>query len=469
MGRTKPGTAPPRTGLPEELALRLRTDHGVDTTALDLALAASSPVSFRTNPLKPSPACGTPVPWCGVGHVLPDRPAFTFDPFLHAGAYYVQEASSMLLEEAFRVCGLTDRTVLALDLCAAPGGKSTHLRSLLTPASLLVANEVDGQRRSVLQENLWKWGHGNVVVTAGNNSHFHRLPGTFDVVVLDAPCSGEGMFRKDPHALTQWSPGLVQQCARVQRDLVDVAWRSLRPGGVLFYSTCTWEECENEDHVRHLLEQGAESILPTAAPLGVVTSGAPGLGWRCYPHLIQGEGFYLSALRKPGPWTPHDASIPARRSSSPWSEHLVDPNGSHLTEHKTILHAVDVRWQRSLDALMAAVPVVSPGIPIAQPKGPVLHPHPALALSLLLRQDAFPELDLDEPSAIRYLKGEALPALDARGTTRVVHRGLGLGWMQGAGRRWNNQWPSAWRIRAAHPSVTRVSWSSIPTGQDNSE
>jgi len=147
----------------------------------------------------------------------------------------------------------------------------------------------------------------------------------------------------------------------------------------------------------------------------------------------------------------------------------VDPNGSHLTEHKTILHAVDVRWQRSLDALMAAVPVVSPGIPIAQPKGPVLHPHPALALSLLLRQDAFPELDLDEPSAIRYLKGEALPALDARGTTRVVHRGLGLGWMQGAGRRWNNQWPSAWRIRAAHPSVTRVSWSSIPTGQDNSE
>jgi 16S rRNA C967 or C1407 C5-methylase (RsmB/RsmF family)/NOL1/NOP2/fmu family ribosome biogenesis protein len=461
MGRPLPVS--PKPELPTQLAERLRADLGLDAQALSVALASVAPVSIRVNPHKPSPADGTPVPWCTTGRYLAERPAFTFDPLLHAGAYYVQEASSMLLEQAFKATGLADQDLLALDLCAAPGGKSTHLRSLLTPASLLVANEVDGQRRSILQENLWKWGLGNVLISGGRSNHFHRLADTFDVVVLDAPCSGEGMFRKDPYALAQWKPALVEQCALVQRELVDAAWTCLRPGGVLIYSTCTWEQRENEAHLHHLMAQGGEPLLGTAPPEGVVCSDTEAAGWRCYPHLMHGEGFFLSAIRKPGERTPYSPSHTSEGAIPPRAEHLHDPMSTLVLEQEQVRYAVDRRWERMVTTLRNALPVVAPGIPIAIPKGRALHPHPALALSVLLDGTTVNAVELDEEQAIRYLKGEALPAQDARGVAWLCYRGLGLGWAQGAGRRWNNQWPAPWRIRSAQPSSTRVSWSSLIT------
>ena len=224
------------------------------------ALDTVPPTSIRVNPAKWAGPLAHPIPWCTTGRYLERTPSFTFDPLLHAGAYYVQEASSMLVEQAVKATGLADTDVLALDLCAAPGGKTTHLASLLTKGSLVVANEIDRKRQSVLQENLWKWGAANTVITGSASPDLQGLPETFDLILLDAPCSGEGMFRKDPFAREQWSPALVEQCASTQRGIIEHAWNALRPGGFLIYSTCTWEEAENEQQLAALVEIGAECV-----------------------------------------------------------------------------------------------------------------------------------------------------------------------------------------------------------------
>jgi 16S rRNA C967 or C1407 C5-methylase (RsmB/RsmF family) len=245
--------------LPAELRTTLADLIGDEVAQLENALRMAPPTSIRIDPLKGFDPGGASVPWCSTGRYLEERPAFTFDPLFHAGTYYVQEASSMFLEQALLAAGLLKDDILAIDLCAAPGGKSTHLRSLLTPGSLLVANEIDRQRLPALQENLWKWGGPNVVITGSPTRDLNALPDHFDLILVDAPCSGEGMFRKDPFAREQWTPDLVQQCAAMQQSIVHDAWHALAPGGVLIYSTCTWEPAENELQLVPLLEQGADN------------------------------------------------------------------------------------------------------------------------------------------------------------------------------------------------------------------
>lgn len=464
MGQRTPTLSdrPVTMELPPALEDLLFGELGQDRPEFMAAINAPSPVSIRVNPRKPFAAELEPVPWCGTGRYLNERPAFTFDPLLHAGAYYVQEASSMLLEVALRSSGLLGSDVLALDLCAAPGGKSTHLRSLLTPGSVLIANEVDGHRRSILQENLWKWGQANVVVAGSPSQRLHQLQERFDLILLDAPCSGEGMFRKDPHAHAQWNTGLVQQCATVQQSLVEDAWTALAPGGVIIYSTCTWEPSENEARIEQLIALGAEVIpLEPPAGSGVVSTGAPVHGFRCYPHRVKGEGFFIACVRKPGQL---ERSAPAMNTIAPevpigtW---LTSDRPQHLTQLGEVQYAVDARWAGVLRELGQALYLPAPGIPVAFLKGGTWRPHAALALNELLRPDAFERVDVDEADAVRYLRGEALHVAAAHGTALLTHRGLGLGWLQGAGRRWNNQWPTAWRIRSAAPSASRVSWTTI--------
>ncbi|MEZ4758000.1 MAG: hypothetical protein R2817_14325 [Flavobacteriales bacterium] len=449
----------PAVDLPASLRERLSTRHGVDVSALEAALNESPPISIRLNPAKGFDPEGARVPWCASGRYLPRRPAFTFDPLLHAGCYYVQEAASMLLEQAVVQSDLQGPCVAALDLCAAPGGKSTHLRSLIHPTSLLVANEPDGLRRAVLQENLWKWGQPNVVIAGGLRPKAPRAP-LFDLVLVDAPCSGEGMFRKDPQARHQWSEGLVRQCSAVQQDLAAAAWELLLPGGTLIYSTCTWEEAENEAQVRSLLEQGAE-LVPLTLPAGVdAVPGHGGAGLRCYPHRMPGEGFFLAVLRKPGERSGTPAAEAPRRGETPWSTWLRPaPGGHHATEQDGTVHVVDGTWRALLRKVDAVLRVVSPGIPVAEHKGGDLHPTAALGLSGLLQPGAFAEVEADEGTALRYLRGEALEASDATGFALLRHRGYALGWLKGAGRRWNNRWPVPWRIRSAAPLAQRVSWS----------
>ncbi|MBL7950743.1 MAG: hypothetical protein JNM62_03385 [Flavobacteriales bacterium] len=439
---------------------RLRARLGAEVDGLADALLAISPTSIRGNEAKwPGPEAAR-VPWCTNGAYLPERPAFTFDPLLHAGCYYVQEASSMLLEQAFRASGFAHERILALDLCAAPGGKSTHLRSLLHADSLLVSNEIDRKRQVILQENLWKWGAANVVITGSAPTQLQRLPEFFDLIVVDAPCSGEGMFRKDPFARAQWNERLVDQCAAMQRNALLHAWESLRPGGVIVYSTCTWEISENEAQMAWLMEQGGTCIsIPIDASWGVVRSERLGVdALRCYPHHVKGEGFFIAAVRKPGEWTAQYSNAGAHSYYAPakW----LHPRSSWATvEVGEELFATDATWSGALNDIQRTLNVISPGVPLAERKAGEWRPHHALALASDLDPSHFTRVPLNMDEALSYLRGNALTASNAQGIALATHRNVGLGWLQGAGNRWNNRWPAGWRIRSQHPNAPHVSWS----------
>jgi NOL1/NOP2/fmu family ribosome biogenesis protein len=268
-----------------------------------------------------------------------------------------------------------------------------------------------------------------------------------DLVLVDAPCSGEGMFRKDPFARAQWSEGLVMECAARQRIILDAAWAVLKPGGYLIYSTCTWEERENEEQVNGLLARGAELVqVPVENEWGMV-SAEPGL--RCYPHRVRGEGFFLAVLHKPGEGSAV-ARSPGKVATEVFPEVMdwLDPSVEwRLSERDGTLYGITGPWSTLLDDLASQVRMMAPGIPVAVRKGGAWVPHPALALNQCLRPGAFHAVDLDREQVMQFLRGEAIAAEAASGAALMRFQGLGLGWGQGAGRRWNNRWPAPWRIR----------------------
>ncbi|MFM8432253.1 MAG: RsmB/NOP family class I SAM-dependent RNA methyltransferase, partial [Bacteroidota bacterium] len=275
----------------------MRTLLGDEYDSFLHAFSSPPPTSIRFNTFKPTEVFGDAavVPWCSEGRYLNSRPQFTLDPLFHAGCYYVQEASSMFIEQALMDYQKKSRVRTVLDLCAAPGGKSTHLRSLIPEDALLVSNEMISSRNAILSENISKWGHPGVIITRNSPDSLVGSTFGFDVVLVDAPCSGEGLFRKDPQSINEWSPEAVVSCALRQRSILDVAVELLSPGGLLIYSTCTWSEDEDERIVEHLI--GTHSFVPVRIelPSGVVQSSG---GYRFYPHRTQGEGFFLSALVK---------------------------------------------------------------------------------------------------------------------------------------------------------------------------
>jgi len=425
---------------------------GAEAELLLEALKGPAPVSIRLDPLKEATVEGIPVPWCPQGRYLEERPVFTLDPLLHAGAYYVQEASSMLLEQAFRACSALPADAVVLDLCAAPGGKSTHLAALLPEEAVLIANEPVRSRQVALTENLWKWGRPDTIITGSLPEAFQPLGPFCDLVVVDAPCSGEGMFRKDPFARAQWNEQLVETCAARQHGILDAAWAALRPGGYLIYCTCTWEARENEDQVERMMQRGGEVIpVPVEPEWGVLATER---GQRCYPHRVHGEGFFIAALRKTINISGTDHRSTDRSvswSDGPETGHIMswlkDPGRFTPIDHEGVQHAISARWAELAEALTATVRMIAPGIPVARRKGEAWVPHAALALNTLLDHGAFPALDLDREQALRYLRGEALSATAAKGTALMRYQGLGLGWANGAGTRWNNGWPAPWRIR----------------------
>ncbi|HEX2617241.1 MAG TPA: hypothetical protein VHL57_06840, partial [Flavobacteriales bacterium] len=377
---------------------------------------------------------------------------FTLDPHLHAGCYYVQEASSMLLEQAVRAGGPWPMDTVALDLCAAPGGKSTHVASLLPEDALLISNEPVRARQGALLENTWKWGRTGTVVTGDRPEAFLQLGAFADLIVVDAPCSGEGMFRKEPFARTQWNDGLVQQCAAQQRSILESAWELLRPGGLLIYSTCTWEERENEQQVQRLQEKGAVFLpLPIDPAWGIVASDQ---GYRCYPHRLEGEGFFLAALRKPGERSERSTRANEAHLTGEQAEWCASPEKWAASPTEEVRSVHPVHASTLVRALQNTGHVLTPGTPLAERKGNAWRPHSAWALANGLKRGAFPELALDKDHALRYLRGEALNlptgqagAETAEGVSLVTYAGHPLGWVQGAGRRWNNRWPASWRIR----------------------
>ena len=282
--------------LPVDFVLRTRALLGNEYSDFEAALATETPVSIRLNSRKglTAPVFGKQIPWSNTGYYLPERLTFTFDPLFHAGGYYVQEASSMFLEQAIKT--YIDKPIKCLDLCAAPGGKSPHLLDLL-----LVSNEVIRNRSLILAENITKWGNPNVIVSNDDPEKIGQLTHYFDLIVTDVPCSGEGMFRKDEDSREEWSVANVELCASRQRRIIHDIWEALKPGGILIYSTCTYNTAENEKNIRYIAEELGADSLPLSIPTEWQISGSLEGNlpvYRFFPHKTKGEGFFLAILRK---------------------------------------------------------------------------------------------------------------------------------------------------------------------------
>ena len=385
-------------------------------------LGEEPPVAIRLNPLK----CyympldyERRVPWCDAGFYLNARPQFTFDPLFHAGLYYVQEASSMFIHEVLRQ--LVTEPVLMLDLCAAPGGKSTTARTRLPHGSVLVCNEPVRHRAQVLSENMQKFGHRDVIVTNNLPRDFRKSKLKFDVVLCDVPCSGEGMFRKDEGAIREWSPQNVEKCWRLQREIVSDIWPQLSEGGLLIYSTCTFNTKENEENVRWICEElGAEMVTVDTQPewniTGSLLPSFEGPVYRFIPGKSRGEGLFVAVMRKKG-----------TISSSP------------------VMSATYAAAQKSLRVLYA-------GVTTGTMKGRDLIPHPSLALLAALGKEDYPRVELSYQDAIRYLRGESitLPADTPRGFVIVTYYDIALGFVKNIGSRANNLYPDGWRIKSTY-------------------
>ena len=438
----------------------MQTQLGADFDAFTAALGQASPTSIRVNTGKADLPSGlAEVPWTQTGFYLPTRPSFTLDPLFHGGAYYVQEASSMFLEQALRQSVDLEEPLAVLDLCGAPGGKSTHLASFLSEGSLLVSNEVIRARAGILAENIQKWGSGNVVVTNNDPSHFQSLTGFFDVLVVDAPCSGEGMFRKDPDAIQEWSEANVKLCSERQRRILMDVWDCLKPGGVLIYSTCTYNAEENEENLAWLAQQqDVETVALELQPDWQVTQTVEqGMhGYRFYPHKTQGEGFFLAVVRKTG----GDEAGKYRKSKRPYlvsaskqekalvQNWLKEPKDWEIVKHQDTLRALPAAWMLELEQVYENLRVVYGGIELAEAVKNNVKPLPALALSQHLAPDAFPRAEVDLATALKFLHREDVSLEEAaNGWVLVQFNGVGLGWGKKLQNRVNNHYPKEWRIR----------------------
>ena len=409
------------------------------------AFDEEAPTSIRVNPRIVGDGCfdgEKQVPWCSEGYYLNDRPQFTFDPLLHAGCYYVQEASSMFVTHILRnvQCSSTSEAAkpitmvrsssaglqgkngqcsmvngqwsmvnvqCALDLCAAPGGKSTALRSVLPDDCVLISNEPMGNRAQILLENVTKWGGPNHIVTNNYPRDFRKAKLKFDLILCDVPCSGEGMFRKDPNAISEWSAQNVEKCWQLQREIVADAWECLNPGGLLIYSTCTYNTKENEENIRWILDTYDAQVLdipvdPSWNITGSLLEGFNEPVYRFIPGITRGEGLFVCALRK----------------------NTRKEEGERSKE----ISSADIIKNKNLK-------VLDPGI---------LLPPSSLLPS--------PKVDVDYATALKYLRGEALvlPADTPRGIVTITYQGQPLGPAKNIGNRANNLYPKAWRIKSTH-------------------
>ena len=428
--------------LPEDFIRQTREVMGDERFERYIAsFGDEPPVSIRINPLKASTE-GERVPWCKEGYYLPARPNFTFDPLLHAGCYYVQEAASMFVSHVLShildtLCPPVE-PIAMLDLCAAPGGKSTAVRSILPAGSLLVSNEPMRQRAQILLENMEKWGAPDCIVTNAYPKDFRRSGTMFDIILCDVPCSGEGMFRKDPATIGEWSLQKVGKCWRLQREIVSDAWAGLRPGGWLIYSTCTLNTQENEENVKHFKEAlGAEVIpVPVASEWNITGSLLEGFDapvYRFIPGISRGEGLFMALLRKPA-----DAPLLYSDTSGNRGMNISNAKPSIERLRKTITAKIHTLWDGNAPQ------------PISKGKDKI--PVHAQALYTGAQGEQYPKTEITYTQAISYLRREAiiLPPETPRGFVIVTFRGVPLGFVKNIGNRANNHYPEMWKIKTTH-------------------
>lgn len=410
--------------LPEEFQAYTREMMGAQRYATFVEALQQEPMtSIRLNPAIAQPLQQQPVPWCRHGYYLDSRPNFTFDPLFHAGLYYVQEPSSMFLDlvlqqHLFSLLtneGGAGAGLSFLDLCAAPGGKSTLIHSALPEGSLLVCNEPNRQRVQVLSENMQKWMLPSVqsqeaarcMVTNNLPADFRRARLTFDAILCDVPCSGEGMFRKDPATIGEWSAANVKKCAMLQREIVSDAWQCLVPGGLFIYSTCTLNTHENEENIQWMIDElHAEPLSVDIQPSWNITGSLlPTLSapvYRFIPGFTQGEGLFMAVMRKRG--EKRGGGIPIKEREKECKK---------LEKSLSSVFLQEIR-----EALQANAPIV----------------------------------DVTYQQAIAYLRREAitLPPDTPRGIVVVAFQGHPLGIAKNVGNRANNLYPKSWRILSTH-------------------
>lgn len=428
------------------------------------ALDENAPVSVRLNKWKAGTCSGSGrVAWCDHAYYLGERPSFTFDPLFHAGCYYVQEASSMFVGYVIRQ--LVSRPSLVLDLCAAPGGKTTDVLDALPEGSFLVSNEVIKSRARVLSENVTKWGAANVAVTNSSPEDFGGSGIMFDVVIVDAPCSGEGMFRKDAASVAEWSPASADYCSGRQKKIIADVWDCLKPGGLLIYSTCTYNIKENEDVADWMAEEfGAEPVEISVGPDwnigGNLKPGSAANVYRFMPHRTKGEGFTLSAVRKTGePVSGGSVRVPGKgrkRDSGSRAvpgmarDWCVAPERLDFFVSGHSVYAIGREHAPLAAALREKFNVLQQGICVGEQKGCDLIPAQSLALSRLIDRNAFACAELDYDDAVRYLRKEGLVLDDGvpGGFVLVTFEGKPLGFVKHLGTRANNLYPAEWKIKS---------------------
>jgi len=366
----------------------------------------------------------------------------------------VQEASSMFLEQAIRQTMDLTQPLRVLDLCAAPGGKSTLIQSLISKQSLLVCNEIIKTRVNVLAENLTKWGAANVVVTNNQPKDFQRLPGFFDVMVVDAPCSGSGLFRKDEDAIDHWSLNSVEMCAHRQKSILTDALDALKPGGVLIYSTCSYSTAENEAVSDWLLESDYTSLpIETKEDWAIVETLSANnwaKGYRFYPDKLKGEGFFISAFRKKSAELidgrpPKNKIQPATPKEISVLSSFIKEENLHFAKWEDHILALPASVFTALPLLQLNLYVKKAGVNIGSVIREGLIPHHELAMSTLLSD--VPAFEADEPTALNFLRKKDIEIESKyRGWVLLKFSDIPLGWIKNMGNRINNYYPKEWRI-----------------------
>lgn len=447
------------TDLPDEFKNQMQAQLGPDFEDFMKSLKLPSPVSIRYNTQKYQPATGMPVPWCSTGRYLDQRPSFTREPLFHAGAYYVQEASSMLLEQALIQTTDLSRPLTVLDLCAAPGGKSTHLLSLLSPESLLISNEVIRSRTNILASNLDRWGRPNVIVTQNDPADFESIDSFFDVVVVDAPCSGEGLFRKEPEAMEEWSVKNVDLCASRQRRIVSDVWKSLKPGGILIYSTCTYNTRENQQNLAWIKSQHDctfEQIRLDPSWGALASHNNDCIGYQCLPHRVRGEGFFFSIIRKNGESRTHAhrsrnrLQTPAPAEASLVKKWITNPETFFFFLHGSRIRILPAGHEALFPFVLENLHVIQAGTCLGEVKKNKIVPDHALALSIHRNREELPGITVTTPEAMTYLRMDSLRFENQSAGFRVIEfEGLGLGWVNVLPGRVNSLFPAAQRVRLA--------------------
>ena len=454
--------------LPEQFISRMQRELGVaEAEALCAALETEPSTSVRLNPAKMAEQKwgGGRVAWSDYGYLLGERPAFTLDPDFHAGAYYVQEASSQFAGYivSMAVGGAEAcKGLRVLDMCAAPGGKSTHYATLVGERGLVVANEINRSRAAVLADNARKWGLGNMVVTCNDSARVADFEEWFDVVAVDAPCSGEGMFRKSDEACEQWSEANVVMCAERQWEILQNAFRSLKPGGVLLYSTCTFNRTEDEDVVGRACEEFGDELLavddiPIGDDWGVVM-GREGVfqTFRFFPHRLTGEGMFMAVARKAGLATSRRRMPKARRkvmeavdkrTAQELSRWVKESEQMRFFAAGDTLYGCRKEHYDEVEALAGTLAVIYSGVAMGQVFKGKLKPDGALALYAGVNHDAVACCEVDEQEALKFLRKQDMDAAQfSEGVNMVLYGGRPLGFVKRVGARVNNMYPNSLRI-----------------------